>query len=171
MLHPAEPPLVGTLVDPGGAPYPRAKILAASAQASQDRHAAPVDERGGFVLDRLGSADYELRAVQDGVELVRVAGARAGTQVELVGTARHDGPAVEVTVIDAEGHTVEGARVDGGPFRDARTDHAGRVRVESTLRGSVVLHLRARSGTRRGEAKVMIPHQDTPVAVELRLED
>jgi hypothetical protein len=139
----------GSLTDPDGESYPRATVLARATDDPSDHHTATT--RGStFVFESLGTGPYDLRAIQDGVELATASGVWPGDDLELVGRTAASGPDVELEVVE-DGLPVAGVGVDGGPFRGARTDVDGRVRARSAMPGEYVLTLRAagRDGQRR----------------------
>lgn len=132
--------LSGRLTDMGGRGYPRAFVLARSRQRPHEQHRADVVD-AEFELDGLGEGTYDLRALQDGVELTTVTDVRAGEAVELLGEPSADGPDV-VLEVRVEGGSAEGIVVVGGPFRGDRTDMEGKVRAEQVLAGEYLLRLR-----------------------------
>jgi hypothetical protein len=134
-------PLSGTLGDPEGQPYPRAHVLARSVARPVEQHRVLVEDAGAFTFNELGEGEYELRAMQDGVELVPWTPAAPGDRVALAGDRRANGPDVIVVVTDG-GRPAANVRVDGGPFRDASTDMQGQVRAERVLPGPLRLRLR-----------------------------
>ncbi len=138
--------LSGTVVDPRGAAYPRAEVYA---RPSDTGHDAPVleqhhaDVQGeSFAFESLGPGPYELRVLQDGVELARRSGVRPGDDVALRGDRLADGPDVEV-LITRDGVPQAGVRVDGGPFRGASTDARGRARAQQAMPGDYILRVRS----------------------------
>jgi hypothetical protein len=135
----AGPELSGTLVDADGEVYARATILARSDLRPWERAAALVDPDGSFVFSSLRDGPYELRAIQDGVELARYDEARVSEDVRLVGSVRAAGVTLIVRVRDAAGEPASEVRVAGGPFRDARTDASGAVRAMGVLPGRYTL--------------------------------
>ncbi|MFO0635652.1 MAG: carboxypeptidase-like regulatory domain-containing protein [Nannocystaceae bacterium] len=146
--------LSGTVVDPRGAAYPRAEVYA---RPSDTGHDAPVleqhhaDVQGeSFAFESLGPGPYELRVLQDGVELARRSGVRPGDDVALRGDRLADGPDVEV-LITRDGVPQAGVRVDGGPFRGASTDARGRARAQQAMPGDYIL--RVRFGIAHGRAR------------------
>ena len=141
-LEAPEAPVRGRLVDPEGAAYPRARILARSSERSAEIHHAAVGEDGSFELAELGEGSYEVRAIQDGVELAREGGVRAGAALALRGEARAAGVAVTIAVTTSDGRAVVGASVEGGPFAGALTDEDGRVAAEQVLPGEYALFIR-----------------------------
>lgn len=164
-------PLTGTLRDPEGRAYPRARILARSRLRGYEVHQAPV-VGGEFRLDELGDGGYDLRALQDGAELAQAPGAAAGEQVELIGARPAGGPALVVEVVrSGDGEAVAGAQVDGGPFAGARTDEAGAVRAEDVAPGRYALVIRAPgSGTQRRELEVPPPRPGDGEAIVRRVD-
>lgn len=152
LLAPLEP-LTGTLQDAEGRAYPRARILARSQTRGYEVHQAVV-RAGEFVLPELGDGAYDLRALQDGVELAHTE-SEAGEHVALVGDRPAGGPALVVEIVGSEGEAVPDALVDGGPFAGAKTDADGAVRAEDVAPGRYALVIRAPgSGTQRRELEV-----------------
>ncbi len=150
LLPPLEP-LTGTLRDPEGQAYPRARVLARSLARGYEVHQAAV-VAGEFVLAELGDGAYDLRALQDGEVLATATQVEAGEQVALVGDRAAGGPALVVEVVRSSDG---GALVDGGPFAGARTDAEGAVRAEDVAPGRYALVIRAPgSGTQRRELEV-----------------
>lgn len=141
MAAPA-PAVSGVLVDPAGVPYARARILARSQVRSYEVHQAAVGEGGVFELAELGDGEYEVRALQDGVELASRTGVRAGEVLELRGSGAAEGVAVTVVVIGGDGGALAGAAVEGGPFGGAKTDAYGRVEASQVLPGEYALYIR-----------------------------
>lgn len=162
-LLPPLAPVTGTLRDADGQAYPRARVLARSrVRTYEAHHAAVVD--GVFRLPELGDGAYELRAVQDGVELAAANDVRAGEAVEMVGTRAAAGPTVVVEVVaSSDGRPVPGVSVDGGPFAGAHTDEEGTVQAEDVAPGSYALVLRTRTGTQRRELVVAESPGDEPI--------
>ncbi len=154
LLPPLEP-VLGTLQDAEGRAYPRARILARSLSRAHEVHQAIVTG-GEFVLGELGEGAYDLRALQDGVELTNASGVEAGERVTLVGDRPASGPALVVEIVNSsDGEVVVGALVDGGPFSGAKTDAEGTVRAEDVAPGRYALVIRAPgSGTQRQEIEV-----------------
>ena len=132
-------PLVGEVVDGTGAPYSRAYVLARSLQRPREQRRADVVD-GRFEVHGLGEGPHELRAIQDGVELARLASANPGDEVQLTGDVSATGPDVVLEVVDADGPVP--ARIDGGPFRDVTTDEDGRVSASAVLPGELRLRVR-----------------------------
>jgi hypothetical protein len=153
-LLPPLAPVTGTLRDGEGRAYPRARVLARSrARTYEAHHAGVVD--GVFRLPELGDGAYDLRAVQDGVELATATGIRAGEEVEMIGARPAAGPTVVVEVVaNRDGKPVVGASVDGGPFTGAHTDEEGTVRAVDVAPGTYALVIRTRGGTQRRELVV-----------------
>lgn len=152
------PPLAevtGTLLDPEGRPYPRARILARSRLRSYELHRAAVVD-GAFSFNEVGEGGYDLRALQDGVVLATATEVEAGAQLTMVGDRTASGPALVLEVRRSDdGAAVSGAQVDGGPFAGARTDQDGAVHAEDVAPGSYALVIRAPgAGTQRRELEV-----------------
>ncbi|MBX7081513.1 MAG: carboxypeptidase-like regulatory domain-containing protein, partial [Nannocystaceae bacterium] len=138
--------LSGTVVDPRGAAYPRAEVYARPSETGRD---APVLEQhhadvqgDSFAFESLGPGPYELRVLQDGVELARSAAVRPGDDIALRGDRLAVGPDVEV-LITRDGVPLAGVRVDGGPFRGASTDALGLVRAQQAMPGDYILRVRS----------------------------
>lgn len=155
-LLPPLAPVTGTLLDPDGQPYARARVLARSRLRAYELHQALVEEDGAFRLAELGEGEYDLRALQDGVELAKTTAVEAGAELALVGARPADGPALVVELVRSDdGAAVRGAQIDGGPFTGARTDEDGAVRAEHVAPGSYALVIRAPgAGTQRRELEV-----------------
>ena len=163
-LLPPLDPLIGTLQDAEGRAYPRARVLARSRARAHEVHQAIVTG-GEFTLAELGEGPYDLRALQDGVELT-TASAEAGGQVALVGDRPAGGPALVVEVRGNDGELVVGATVDGEPFAGAKTDAEGMVRAEDVAPGRYALIIRAPdSGTQRQEIEVPARPDDAAAIV------
>jgi len=136
--------LSGTLTDPRGEPYPRAQVLARSQlRPSEQHHSVPAGDT--FVFEALGEGPYDLRALQDGVELATAAGALAGEDVELRGVRIASGPDLIIEVLEG-GRPFSDVAVDGGPFRGARTDMHGQVRADQAMPGDYTLLVRPSGG-------------------------
>lgn len=161
-LLPPLAPVNGTLIDAEGRAYPRARVLARSRARSHEVHQASATD-GSFRLGQLGEGPYDLRAVQDGVELATAQGVRAGEEVEMVGTRAAAGPTLVVEVMGSDGRPVVGASVDGGPFVGSRTDEDGAVRAADVAPGSYALVIRTRSGSQRRAVEVA----ETPAGDEI----
>ncbi len=130
-----EDPVVGRLLGADGQAFARAELIARSSQRPHESHRVAL-EGANFELGGLGEGPYELRAIQDGIELLSLAGIEAGAKLELQSTRDAAGVAIELRV-EHEGQALAGARVDGGPLgRGASTDAAGGLRVEGVLPGT-----------------------------------
>ena len=136
--------LSGSLTDPAGDPYPRAQVLARSQLRPEEQHTT-VPDGDNFAFEALGQGPYDLRALQDGVELATAKGAVAGDDVELHGDRSATGPDVIIEV-QARGRPLADVAVDGGPFRGARTDMQGQVRAEQAMPGDYTLLVRPKGG-------------------------
>lgn len=158
--------LTGSLRDLEGAVFPRAYVLARSVERPHDQRRAEVFE-GNFEIDGLGTGEYGLRAIQDGVEIATSVG-EAGDDVELRSERSAQGPDMVVTVVGADGRPVEGAAAIGGPFSDARTDMKGQVRAPNALSGSFVLRVRA--GARQSRTEIEVPASDAEQMIQIRVE-
>ena len=167
LLPPLEP-MIGTLQDAEGRAYPRARVLARSRARAHEVHQAIVTG-GEFTLPELGEGLYDLRALQDGVELAS-ASAEAGEHVALIGDRPAGGPALVVEVRGNDGEPVVGASIDGGPFAGAKTDAEGTVRADDVAPGRYALIIRAPdSGTQRQEIEVP-PRPDGAAAIVRRVD-
>lgn len=165
--------LSGRLVDGEGRPYPRAFVLLRSEERRSEQHRAEA-AAGDFEFASLGPGTYTIRAIVDGVELVRRGGLVAGDDVELVGSKPADGLDVIVLVTSPDGDPREGVEVRGGPFAGERTDMKGEVRVRDTLAGRYSLRLRS-PGQRTQVERIEVPPasevEGSVFRVELRLSD
>lgn len=150
---PAEP-ITGTVVDSQGRAYPRVNILAASEDRPTEYHRAKVGDDGRFELTELGDGPHEIRAVQDGIELVRQSGVLAGASLELVGEQAATGVDLELLVIDNQGAPIVGAHVTGGPFVGAKTGATGDLRAQAVLPGKYTLTVRTAQARQRFEVAV-----------------
>ncbi|PCC67591.1 Carboxypeptidase regulatory-like domain-containing protein [Nannocystis exedens] len=159
VLAPPLSPLQGTVTDAEGRPYARARVLARAHTRGYEVHQARV-EAGQFSLAELGEGSYDLRVVQDGVELANSSGHVAGETVALVGNVPALGRAVTVAVVRrGSDEPVAGAVVDGGPFAGARTGEEGTVGATDVLPGTYTLGVRVR-GLRSQRGQVTIPGDD-----------
>ncbi len=162
-LMPPADVISGTLLDPHGDPYPRATILARASQDPTEQHQSSPQEHG-FAFESLGSGPYDLRALQDGVELATAMGVRPGEDIELVGSMVASGPDVDLE-ITYDGEPQAGVTVDGGPFRGARTDLNGQVRADAAMPGEYTLSLR-RPGAGLVRQPLVIPPRPEPPSDE-----
>lgn len=155
----------GSLADAHGVAYPRASVLARASDDSSDHHTATTNGTT-FVFESLGTGPYDLRAIQDGVELATAARVWPGDDLELVGRSVAVGPDVELLVVE-DGLPVAGVAIDGGPFRGARTDIDGRVRARAAMPGDYVLTVRpaGRDGQRR---TITVPTTGEPTGEAMR---
>jgi hypothetical protein len=135
----------GRLVDEDGQAYPRAKILARSTEHPSEIHRASLDG-AEFELGELGLGPYEVRALQDGIELAFAEGIVAGEDVELVGGLPAAGVALTLRLVSRDGGGVPGVIVDGGPFVAAESDARGELRATQVLPGAYLLRLRPPGG-------------------------
>jgi hypothetical protein len=168
-LAPPADTLSGSLTDPEGDPYPRAQVLARSQLRPDEQHTA-VPDGGNFAFEALGEGPYDLRALQDGVELATAKGAVAGDDVELHGDRVANGPDVIVEV-QARGRPLGDVAVDGGPFRGARTDMQGQVRAERAMPGDYTLLVRPKGGRATRHPITIEPLGASPQAPALRIEN
>ncbi|MEZ4452072.1 MAG: carboxypeptidase-like regulatory domain-containing protein [Nannocystaceae bacterium] len=166
MEAPAEP-IRGRLVDEGGAVYPRARILARSQLRAYEVHQAAVVD-GAFEVGELGEGAYDLRAIQDGVELIAHAGAVAGDEVELRGAPPAAGVALTLVVMNEEGQPLADVAVDGGPFNGARTDAAGEVGADEVLAGAYSLLVRT-PGRAPERRSIVVSEGEPAVRVEVEI--
>lgn len=139
-LVPPADVLSGTLVDPRGDAYPRATVIARASDDPSEQHEAK-PEGDSFAFESLGAGPYDLRALQDGVELATAARIVPGDDVELRGRVIARGPDVAVEVTES-GAPLAGVAVDGGPFRGARTDLNGMIEADLAMPGEYTLSLR-----------------------------
>jgi hypothetical protein len=166
-LSPSDGGLRGRLTDDAGQAYPRAYVLVRSSERPYEQFRADIVD-DVFEVEGLGQGLYDVRALQDGVELARLGGARSGDDVELVGELPAAGPEL-VLQLRSDGLPAEGVAVDGGPFRDVRTDMQGEVRARQALPG--MFHVRVRAPGRRPSVHDVTVAQDGPamqvVGIEL----
>jgi hypothetical protein len=143
------------VTDGEGRPYPRARVLARAHARGYELHQART-KSGQFTFAELGEGPYDLRVVQDGVELATSSGHLAGETVALIGQVAAVGRAVAVEVVRRGTHEpVVGAVVDGGPFAGARTDATGTVSAAEVLPGTYTLGIRVRGlRSQRGALQV-----------------
>lgn len=143
VLSAPAPAITGRIVGPDGAPIGlRTVVLATNREREAEQHAAAVDPDGSFSFTQLADANYRIRALRDGQELAVVDRAAPGDRVELrVERALH-GRDLHIEVHDDDQHPARGARVDGGPFRGAKTDESGRVEAREVLPGTYTLSVR-----------------------------
>ena len=164
-LEAPAPALTGTLRDPEGRSYPRVRVISRSVERAYEQHAV-VPDADAFRFEELGSGSYDLRAIQDGVELVVEPGRSAGEHVELVGEVSAAGPDVIVKVLDAGRSPLAGVVVDGGPLSGARTDDRGIVRATKVMPGPYTLRVRG-AGVRAFSRRITVPETDERFSVEL----
>jgi hypothetical protein len=166
------PPLTGTLRDPDGRGFDRARVLATSRDRPDEAHVAHPDAEGRFEFGELGEGVYELRANRDGIEVARGEG-ESGANVVMVGTLSARGPTLELALRDDRGEPMSGVRVDGGPFRAARTDAAGIVSATDVFAAMYDLRLRVPEsdcGVSRERIEVPAGEQGPKIRVDLSLE-
>ncbi|MBL8945147.1 MAG: carboxypeptidase regulatory-like domain-containing protein [Myxococcales bacterium] len=171
MVPPADV-LSGTLVDPRGDAYPRATVIARASDDPSEQHEA-TPEGDSFEFESLGAGPYDLRALQDGVELATAARIVPGDDVELRGRVIARGPHVALEVTDG-GTPLAGVAVDGGPFRGARTDPNGMIEADLAMPGQYTLSLRP-PGAAPVRRAITIPAEpgartDGPPRVQIRVE-
>lgn len=131
--------IVGTLTDSAGQAAPRAIVLARSEEHPQQQHRSEAAD-GTFAFEAVGEGTFSVRAIQDGIELLRREGVESGATLSLVlPQALAD---VELRLVDEEGDPWAGVQVRGGPFAPTRSDPAGMVRVERVAPGTYILRLR-----------------------------
>lgn len=138
-------PLIGSLLGRDDRPYRRARILATgSGDRRHDKHGAQPDTEGAFSLDELAAGQrYDLRAIQDGVELATATGVAAGESVDMVGEWDAVGVRIDVTIRDRDGLVRADAIVSGGPFEASHADRAGRVTQFGVVPSQYTLAVRA----------------------------
>jgi hypothetical protein len=143
VLSPPAPAITGRIVGPDGTPIGlRTVVLAINREREAEQHAAEVHADGSFSFTDLAHANYRIRAIRDGHELAVLDGVRPGEQVELRASRALRGRDLHVEVRDDDDHPSSGARVDGGPFRGAKTDKDGQVEAHEVLPGPYTLSVR-----------------------------
>lgn len=152
-LRPAEAAITGRLVDAAGEPLPRAVVLARSEWRPHEQHRAEASD-GGFAFDALADGPYGLRAIQDGIELVRREGIEPGQTVAL--RLPHAQRELVLRLLDPSGRPLAGVQVDGGPFSRQRSDREGRLRAERVVPGSYILRIRP-AGARARALDLEVP--------------
>jgi hypothetical protein len=170
VLSAPAPALEGRIVGPDGTPIGlRTMVLATNREREVEQHAAVVQADGSFSFADLADADYRIRAIRDGQVVAVLDCSAPGDRVELrVERAMH-GRDLHIEVRDDADHPTPGARIDGGPFRGAKTDGSGRVEVQEVLPGAYTLSVRA-PGCPVVRTSVKIdPEADTPVHQLVRL--
>ncbi|MEE9386763.1 MAG: carboxypeptidase-like regulatory domain-containing protein [Nannocystaceae bacterium] len=134
-LVPGLEPIRVHLVDADARSYPRARVLARSVERDYESRRARL-VAGVFRIQDTGAGVYDVRAIQDGVEIAQRSGVRAGERVDLVGSRAARGPDVSLWVWSPDGPPLVGAKVYGGPFRGVETDSQGRVRWPGAMPGT-----------------------------------
>ncbi len=162
------PTTVGRLVDEAGQVYPRAKDLARSSDRPSEVHRAAL-EGAEFELAGLGEGAYELRALQDGVELAFAEGIVAGEEVELVGGLPASGVELRLQIVDRNGRPVAGVLVDGGPFVGEESDEEGEIGAGEVLPGAYSLRLRPPEGSALRHS-LMVRDGEAASTVRIRIE-
>jgi hypothetical protein len=160
-------PITGRLVDDAGEAYPRAKILARSDPRPYEVHQAAVDG-DAFELAELGDGPYDLRAIQDGIELAVQAGVEAGEEVELRGGLPAAGVELRLRIVDDGGAPLTGAEVDGGPFVAAKADGDGLVTATKVLPGPYSLRIWP-PGRGPESHRVVVSDGEAEVELEVRI--
>lgn len=157
----------GRLVDANGRAYPRAKILARSSEQPAEIHRASI-EGADFEFAEVGQGTYELRAIQDGIELA-TAEAVAGVEIEMRGSVPAEGVDLTLRVIDGpSGDALAGVSVDGGPFVTQVSDLRGEIRVAQVLPGVYTLRFQPPGGAaQRQRVTVSEGEADLWISVEL----
>ncbi len=159
--------IVGRLVDAEGHTYPRATILARSSEQPAEIHRASI-EGADFEFAEVGQGTYELRAIQDGIELA-TAEAVAGVDIDLVGSLPAAGVALTLRVIDgSSGDALAGVTVDGGPFVAQVSDPRGDIRATEVLAGTYTLRLQPSGGAvQRRRVTVSEGESELVISVEI----
>lgn len=143
VLAPPAPAITGRVVGPDGTAIGlRTVVLAIHREREAEQHAAVVDADGSFSFADLADADYRLRALRDGQELAVLDRAAPGDRVELRVERAVHGRDLHVEIRDADDRPTPGVRVDGGPFRGAKTDEFGRAEAPEVLPGRYTLSVR-----------------------------
>jgi hypothetical protein len=147
-LQRATAAITGRLVDVDGAALPRALVLARSESQPHEQHRAEAGD-GVFAFEGLAEGPYTVRAIQDGLELVRREGVEPGASVALeLPVGLRD---VELELVDAQGRPWPDVEVGGGPFARQHTDAEGRVRAQRVAPGSYILRIRPPGGAARAQ--------------------
>ena len=153
------PALTGQVLDPDDVPFDaRTRVLARSLARPLEQHAAVVGEDGRFELPALGEGAYALRAIRDERELARAEG-RSGERVALRSELDASGDRLTITLVDSDGESAVGIRVDGGPFAAAITDADGVVDASAVLPGEYRLRVR-RGGCEAIQAVITLERAD-----------
>jgi hypothetical protein len=159
-----------SVLDPGGRRYPRLKVLARSQARPYEQHRAESIEGGAFEFTNLGSGVYDLRAIQDGVEVARWEGVQAGEDLVMQGLRPAVGATLTVRVVDDRARPISGAVVSGGPFQQAQTDVGGEVRVVAVLAGDYKLAVRGPSGEQTRQTITVVPGEGESQLEQIELE-
>lgn len=165
-LRAAVEAITGTLVDTAGEALPRAVVLARSELRPHEQHRVETSD-GVFVFEALADGPYGLRAIQDGIELLRRDGVEPGETVEL--RLPHAQREVVLRVLDEAGRPIAGAEVQGGPFGRSSADGEGRVRVERAAPGAYILRIRIPGAKARAVDLEVPPVPDDQVPPEISL--
>ena len=143
LLPPPAAVIEGRVLGVGGQAFTsRTSVFAVNIEREHERHVVEADTGGHFEFSSLAPARYRLRAVRDGLELAS-AELEPGEKIDLRADRSVAGERLQLRVLDADAQPVADARVDGGPFRAARTDPDGRVEAADVLPDHYELRVRA----------------------------
>lgn len=140
VVEPSRRMLEGRVVDPNGAPYSEAYVLARSVWRPYEHHRAEVHADGRFEFASLAAGPYRIRALAYGVSVAHDEVDDTSTDITLQGDRLADLVEVVVEIHDAHGNPIGDAIVAGPPFQGlVRTDPTGRTPIGRALAGPTQL--------------------------------